>query len=84
MEINQPKSAQSKQIIEISVSVFDDIVPEPNPHKGVLCLLVPPDWAFVSGDYSGDLATGVMELAQDWADSVEAYYPASGFGANMK
>jgi hypothetical protein len=84
VSIHQPQSAQPDEIIEVSVTVFDDIVPEPNPHKGVLCILVPQDWLFISGEYNGDLGTGIMEWSPNWADSVEACYPASGFAANMK
>jgi hypothetical protein len=84
VSIDQPRSAQPDEIIEVSVKVFDDIVPEPNPHKGVLCILVPKDWSFISGEYNGDLGTGSMEWSPAWADSVELYYTAVGFGENMK
>ena len=84
VKIDQPKSAKPGEAIEISVTVFDNLVPEPNPHKGVLCILIPQDWSFISGDYSGDLGTGAMEWAPNWADSVAEYYPASAFGANMQ
>ncbi|MBL7111672.1 MAG: DUF4185 domain-containing protein [Bacteroidales bacterium] len=82
-EIDQPSSAQPGEIIELSITVYDDVVPEPNPHKGVLCMLIPEDWSFVSADYSGSLGTGQMELSPDWADSTEACYPASEMGENM-
>ncbi|MDZ7401466.1 MAG: DUF4185 domain-containing protein [candidate division KSB1 bacterium] len=84
VEINQPRSAQPGETIAISVTVFDNIVPEPNPHKGVLAILIPEDWSFISAEYKGDLGTGTMELAPTWADSVEAHYPAAAFGLNMK
>lgn len=84
VEINQPKNAQPGETIDISVTVFDNIVPEPNPHKGVLCMLIPQDWSFISAEYSGDLGTGAMAMAPNWADSVEAHYPAAAFGLNMK
>lgn len=84
VKIDQPKSAQPGETIDVSVTVFDNIVPEPNPHRGVLCILIPQDWSFISSEYRGDLGTGAMEWAPNWADSVEAYYPASGFGINMK
>ncbi|MDZ7332456.1 MAG: hypothetical protein ONB31_10805, partial [candidate division KSB1 bacterium] len=84
VEINQPRSAQPGETIAISVTVFDNIVPEPNPHKGVLAILIPEDWSFISAEYSGDLGTGTMEWAPTWADSVEAHYPAAAFGLNMK
>ncbi len=84
IEINQPKHAQPGETIDISVTIFDNIVPEPNPHPGVLCILIPQDWSFISAEYSGDLGTGIMNWAPNWADSVEAHYPAIDFGLNMK
>ncbi|MCU0645228.1 MAG: DUF4185 domain-containing protein [bacterium] len=84
VKIDQPKRAQPGETIDVSVTVFDNIVPEPNPHRGVLCILIPQDWSFISSEYHGDLGTGAMEWAPNWADSVEAYYPASGFGIDMK
>lgn len=84
VEINQPRSAQPDQIIAVSLSVFDNIVPEPNPHKGVLAILIPQDWSFISAEYSGDLGNGTMAFAPAWADSAEAHYPAAAFGLNMK
>ncbi len=84
LSINQPGSAQPGEIIEIVLTVYDNIVLEPNPHRGVLCILVPDDWSFVSGEYSGSLGTGIFEDAPNWADSVESVYPASQMGQNMK
>jgi len=83
-EIDQPNSAQLGEVIEVSITVYDNIVPEPNPHKGLLCILLPQDWSFISGEYSGSLGAGQMEIAPNWADSAEACYPASEFGDNMK
>lgn len=83
-KIDQPKSAQPGEITEILITVYDDLVPEPNAHKGVLCILVPQDWSFVSGNYSGSVGSGVLEEAHDWADSVETCYPAVEIGENMK
>ncbi len=82
--IDQPNSAQPGDVIEISITIFDDIVPEPNPHKGVLCMLVPQDWSFISGSYNGSLGTGELFLASEWADSAEFYYPALDFGDFMQ
>ena len=41
--INQPRSAQPGEIIEITLTIYDDLVPEPNAHKGLLCVLIPDD-----------------------------------------
>lgn len=83
-EINQPKSAQPNELIEISISVFDKYCETSNPHKGVLCILVPYDWEFISCDYSSELGNGAMEFAPNWADSAEICYPAEEFEGDMK
>jgi len=84
LEINQPLSAETGEIIEINLRVYDSVVPEPNPHKGLLCILMPKDWSFFSGEYSGDLGTGQMELAPNWIDSIETVYPSSQMGTDLK
>jgi hypothetical protein len=83
-EINQPKSAQPGEIIEISVAVSEDYSETTNPHKGLLCVLVPNDWAFIYGEYSSTVGNGLLEKSPDWTDSAEVYYPAEQFGENMK
>jgi hypothetical protein len=83
-EINQPKSAQPGEIINISVLISDDIDETANPHKGVLCVLVPHDWTFITSTYDGDIGNGIMEFSQAWADSAEKCYPASDFPDSMK
>ena len=84
LKIDQPASAEPGETIDISLTVYDDVVPEPNPHKWVLCVLVPNDWSFMSGEYSGSTGSGIVELNPAWADSAEIYYPASDMGENMK
>ena len=49
--INQPKQAAPNETIEITLQIEDTFVPEPNPHKGVICVLTPADWEYVSGSY---------------------------------
>lgn len=83
-KILQPKSAKPGDVIEILLTISDNNVPEPNPHKGLLCILIPEDWSFVSGNYSGTVGSGNLELSNEWADSAESCYPANGFAGGMK
>jgi len=83
-KILQPDHALPGEIIDIAITVSDNVVPEPNAHKGLLCILVPWDWKFVSATYSGSPGAGVLEESAAWADSVESCYPAIGFGKGMK
>ncbi len=83
-EIDQPASAQPDTEIHISISVHDNLVPEPNAHKGMLAVLIPDDWEFISCNYSFSLGSGSMGFSPAWTDSVEACYPASDFSENMK
>ena len=82
--IEQPKSALPGELIEIRLTISDNLVPEPNAHKGLLCILIPQDWSFVSGSYEGTVGSGTLELSAAWADSAEACYPANGFAAGME
>jgi hypothetical protein len=84
LEIIQSKKAEAGDIFEVSLTIRDDIVPEPNPHKGVLCALVPADWQLLSGAYEGAIGQGTMELSSAWADSAERCFPAAEFGKNMR
>ncbi len=83
-KITQPASVQPGEIIDISITIYDDVVPEPNPHKGVLCMLVPQDWSFVSGSYDGSMGNGTFEPDTAWADSAEVCFPAVQMGDFMK
>jgi hypothetical protein len=68
----------------VTVTIKDDIVPETNPNKGVLCVLVPTDWSFVSGTYSAQLdngspvGSGTIVLSPAWADSATRVLPPPG------
>jgi hypothetical protein len=75
-EINQPDNAQQNENIQIELNIIDPFVPEPNPHKGVICVLVPTDWEFISGNYSFGENAGSMAFSEEWADSAENCYPA--------
>ena len=75
-EINQPDNAQQNEDIQIVLNIIDPFVPEPNPHKGVICVLVPTDWEFISGNYSFGGNGGSLAFSEEWADSAENCYPA--------
>ena len=82
--INQPRQAVPNETIEISLQIESTLVPEPNPHKGLICILTPTDWQFVSGSYNFSLGQGVIEETTEWADSASRCFPPEDFGENMK
>ncbi|NOZ62850.1 MAG: DUF4185 domain-containing protein [Calditrichaeota bacterium] len=81
--IEQPAHAAPGEVIEIKVTISDNIDETTNPHKGVLCVLVPDDWQFLSGEYAGRVGSGEMFYSPEWSDSAEACYPAAEFGDGM-
>ena len=68
--INQPRSAMSGETIDINISIQSNIVPEPNPHKGLLGIIARDDWMFVSAEYTSNLGNGNLSESADWKDSV--------------
>jgi hypothetical protein len=82
--INQPGSAQPGEIIDINLIITDNIVPEPNPHKGILGIIVPLDWDFISASYSSVIGNGNLSISPEWKDSMDLFYPSDQFGSNMK
>ncbi len=80
-QVQQPTAATANSNITVTVTIKDDIVPESNPHKGVLCVLAPTDWSFVSGTYTAQLdngsalGNGTIALATNWADSATQVVP---------
>ena len=75
VEVQQPASAVQGEVIEITVTV-EQPTEDANPHKGILSVLVPEDWSFVSGAYSGDAGPGDLLEDIGWADSTEILLPA--------
>lgn len=82
-QIDLPVSSQPGEIIDISVVISDSIDETNNPHRGVLCVLLPEDWAIISANYNSTVGSGNMELTAAWADSAEACYPAIEFETGM-
>jgi hypothetical protein len=56
-EVEQPPTVNTGAIFTITVAASDSSGAESTPHKGVLGILVPDDWSFVSGQYEFTTAT---------------------------
>jgi len=82
--VEQPSSAQPGEIIDVSLTITDNFVPEPNAHKGILGVIAPNDWEFVSATYNSVLGNGSLGVSPEWKDSLDLFYPADQFGPNMK
>jgi len=82
--VNQPVSAEPGEVIDISLTITDNIVPEPNAHKGVLGIIVPSDWEFISATYTSVIGNGTLDISPEWKDSIELFYPTDQFGPGMK
>lgn len=82
--VHQPKSAQTGEVIDIEISIHDNIVPETNPHKGILGIIAPDDWTFISATYTSVLGNGSLSESAEWKDSVETYFQIVQYGENMK
>ncbi|GEM_PF-952282 len=71
-EVQQPSSVEAGGVFTTRVTVTDMNAEQQNPHKGVLAILVPEDWEFISGTYDSPMGVGNMELdpAEDpvWGD----------------
>ena len=83
-EINQPESVGLNQSISIQINIVDNVPETTNPHKGILSVLVPEDWEFISGTYSSADFSGSLLQSNIWTDSTESCYPAVSFGSSMK
>ena len=75
LEVTQPGEAEQGETIEVTLDI-GGIYPDANPSKGYVSVLVPDDWAYVSGTYTGSKGSGDMEATADWADSTEIVLPA--------
>lgn len=75
IEVQQPSSASQGDVIEVTITI-EQPVEDANPHRGIVSVLVPEDWAFVSGTYSGDAGPGDMLEDEGWSDSTETVLPA--------
>lgn len=82
--ITQPSTAQPGEIINVQLVVELNIVPEPNPHKGIVCALLPAEWTITSANFYTPHAEGILSFSEAWTDSVEACYPLDQFEENMQ
>jgi hypothetical protein len=80
-EVDQPSEVAAGDTITITVTISDSLVPEPNPNKGLLAILVPEDWEFVSAEYEGDLGSGVMVEVSADDEEFESDHPDSVYAA---
>lgn len=84
-KITQPVSADKNTTLTVTISVTDNLVPENNPNKGLIGVLIPQDWKVEGGSYSSpSLGSGSLYISDDWADSIEAAHPSMAFPGNMK
>ena len=82
--ITQPDIALPGELISVQLDVEITVVPESNPHKGVLCILMPADWSVTEANFTSPYANGILTYSQAWTDSVNECYPLDQFGDNMK
>ncbi len=61
-EIQQTSSVDAGGTFTATVTVTDVNAEQNNAHKGVLAILVPEDWSFISGTYDTPMGTGDMVL----------------------
>ena len=82
--ITQPDTALPGEVINVQLVIELNIVPEPNPHKGVVCVLMPAEWTIINANYNTPHAEGILSFSEAWTDSVEACYPLDQFEGNMQ
>lgn len=61
-EVNQPVQVNAGETFTAVLTVSDMNAEQTNAHKGVLAILVPEDWSFVSGAYTAPMGFGNLEL----------------------
>ena len=83
-EIRQPAEAGQGDTITVHLTVQEESAETTNAHKGLLGVLVPADWTYISGTYSSSVGNGNLYESAAWSDSAEQYYPTSQYGENMK
>lgn len=79
-----PSSAERGEVIQVTLNVTDTLVPEVNEHKGLLGVLLPDDWEVQGGTYSFEKGSGILEINEEWKDTIEATYPNTDFGSGYK
>ena len=83
-EIYQPENVDVNESVSIQINIVDNVPETTNPHRGILSVLVPEDWEFISGSFTSTNFSGTLLQSYIWTDSTESCYPASSFGSSMK
>ena len=61
-DVDQPASINTGETFTTILTISDMNAEQNNPHKGVVAVLVPEDWSFISGTYSTPMGIGDLEL----------------------
>lgn len=71
-DVSQPTEVSAGGTFTTTLTITDMNAEQNNAHKGVVAILVPEDWSFISGTYSTTMGSGDMELdtaaAPVWGD----------------
>lgn len=83
-DIQQPTEAQPNDTITVKLTICEEFAETTNAHKGIVGILMPIDWSFLSGNYEYEVDNGLMLESPAWTDSLEFYYPADQYDESMK
>ena len=83
-EIDQPENVDINELVSIQINIVDNVPETTNPHRGILSVLIPEDWEFISGSFTSTNFSGSLLQSNSWTDSTESCYPAASFGSSMK
>ena len=61
-DVNQPVQVNAGETFTTTITISDMNAEQTNAHKGVLAILVPEDWSFISGTYTSPMGFGNLEL----------------------
>ena len=61
-DVDQPAAINTGETFTSILTISDMNAEQNNPHKGVVAVLVPEDWSFISGTYSTPMGIGDLEL----------------------
>jgi len=61
-DVNQPSEVNAGGTFTTTLTITDVNAEQNNAHKGVVAILVPEDWSFISGTYTTQMGSGNMEV----------------------
>jgi hypothetical protein len=61
-DVSQPVQVNAGETFTTTITISDINAEQNNAHKGVLAILVPEDWSFISGTYTSPMGFGDLEL----------------------